>query len=38
MFRDRKLFEISIGLVKPRFGLYVSDTRLVELLYICMET
>jgi len=26
MFRDRKLFEISIGLVKPRFELYASDT------------
>jgi len=37
MFRDRKLFEKYIRLVKLRFGLYVSDTKLVELLYIYVE-
>jgi len=37
MFRDRKSFEKYIGLVKLRFGLYVSDTKLVELLYIYIE-
>ena len=37
MFGDRKLFEKYIGLVKLRFGSYVSDTKLVELLYIYVE-
>jgi len=37
MFGNRKLFEKSIGLVTLRFGLYVSNIRLAELLYICIE-
>ena len=38
MFRDRKLFERSIGLVTLWLGLHTSDTGLVELLYISIET
>ena len=34
MFRDRKLFEKSIGLVMLWLRLHTSNTRLVELLYI----
>ena len=37
MFRNRKLFERSVRLVRLRFGLHASNTRLVELLYICIE-
>jgi len=37
LFRDRKLFERSIELVTLWLGLYTSDTRLAELLYISME-
>ena len=34
MFRDRKLFEKSIGLVMLWLRLHTSNTRLVKLLYI----
>jgi len=37
MFKNGKLFKRSIRLVILRFRLYVSDTGLVELLYICIE-
>ena len=37
MFRDRKLFERSIGLVTLWLGSHTSDTRLAKLLYISME-
>jgi len=37
LFRDRKLFEGSIGLVTLWLGLHTSDTGLAELLYISME-
>ena len=37
MFRDRELFERSIGLVTLWLGSYTSDTGLAELLYISME-
>jgi len=32
------LFERSVGLVTLWLGLYTSDTRLVELLYIITKT
>ena len=35
--RNRELFERFVGLVMQRFGLYTSDTELVELLYISVE-
>ena len=38
IFRNRKLFERSIKLVILKFGLYASNTKLVELLYICVKT
>ena len=37
MFRDRELFERSVGLVTLWLGLHISDTGLAELLYISME-
>ena len=37
MFRDRELFEGSIGLVTLWLGLHTSDTGLAELLYISTE-
>jgi len=37
MFKNGKLFKRSIRLVMLRFRLYVSNTGLVELLYICIE-
>jgi len=37
LFRDRKLFEKSIGLVTLWFGSHTSDIGLAELLYISME-
>jgi len=36
-FRDRKLFERSIGLMTLWLGSHTSDTGLTELLYISME-
>ena len=37
MFRNRKLFERSTGLITLWLGSHTSDTRLAELLYISME-
>ena len=37
LFRDRKLFERSVGLVTLWLGLYTSNIGLAELLYISME-
>ena len=37
-FRNRELFERSVGLVMLWLGSYTSDTELTELLYISMET
>ena len=37
MFRDRELFERSIGLVTLWLGSYISDTELAKLLYISTE-
>ena len=36
-FRDRELFERSVGLVTLWFGSHTSDTGLVKLLYISIE-
>ena len=37
LFRDRELFEGSIGLVMLWLGSYTSDIGLTELLYISTE-
>jgi len=37
MFRNKKLFERSIKLVILKFGLYATNTKLVELLYLCIK-
>jgi len=37
LFRDRELFERSIGLVMLGLGSHTSNTGLAELLYISME-
>ena len=37
MFRDRELFEGSVGLVTLWLGSHTSDTGLAELLYISIE-
>jgi len=37
MFGDKKLFKRSVKLIILRFGLYVSNTRFTEFLYICIE-
>ena len=38
MFRNKKLFERSIGLVTLWLESHTSDTGLTELLYISIET